>query len=470
MSVEALGGLLLGRVRVVVPTWLLRVWRWYQDLTRLGVRPPFYVVHDIGLLFAAPREQFSVGPRPGLADATGPGRLAELAAAYGALIAELDESDTSARARSLRLSDDLVVVLLARLLGPVPGFSGVFAEPPPLDPGVLSALESDVPRLWGMVSRAAEWGALEALLGHRLHLLTRADALDVDTLRLMGLFVPDSAASLAHADMLAALGSPETNDIVSFSLELLPTLLEARRKGAQGTWSMDGYAGLGTRGSLDSLVPTELAWDETELTRRMLEGELLYYTREQALEPGRRLHMVLIDGSASMRGDRSVFARGLALALGARLTLGGEEVWFRFFDSRLYEVHRARARTLPAAYLLAFRGERGRNPSRVFAELATELGLRCRAGQATRESDVVLHILTHAAFSIPRALVEELRTRARVFAVFLQPSGGALDLDYLDLLDGHVVVDHGALQEKGARIAAASKIVDAATQLRHLKG
>jgi hypothetical protein len=107
------------------------------------------------------------------------------------------------------------------------------------------------------------------------------------------------------------------------------------------------------------MVLTELAWDDEELARRMVDGELLYYTREQAPDEARRLHYLLIDASASMRGDRQVFARGLAIALGKKLQLAGEEVWMRFFDSRLYDVQRAREGQLPAAWLLGFKGERG---------------------------------------------------------------------------------------------------------------
>src|SRR4029077_16431618 len=133
--------------------------------------------------------------------------------------------------------------------------------------------------------------------------------------------------------------------------------------------------GVGRKGSIDSMVLTELAWEEEELTRRMADGELLFYTREQAPREARRLHHVLIDASASMRGEREVFARGLAIALGKKLLLAGEEVWMRFFDSRLYDVQRARAPQLPAAWLLGFKGERGRNPARVFAQLATEVAM-----------------------------------------------------------------------------------------------
>ena len=176
----------------------------------------------------------------------------------------------------------------------------------------------------------------------------------------------------------------------------------------------------------------------------MLENEILYYTREQAPDEARRLHYLLIDASARMRGERQVFARGLAIALGKKLQLSGEEVWMRFFDSRLYDVQRARPGQLPAAYLLGFKGERGRNPARVFAQLATEIELLRQ-----RESrDPVVHLITHAALHVPRPLVAEVARQAHLFGVFILPSGGELDLEYLDLLESHAVVDHATLQQK----------------------
>jgi hypothetical protein len=195
--------------------------------------------------------------------------------------------------------------------------------------------------------------------------------------------------------------------------------------------------------------------------RRMVDGELLFYTREQAPEEARRLHHVVIDASASMRGEREVFARGLAIALAKKLQLAGEEVWMRFFDSRLSEVQRARDRTqLPAAWLLGFKGERGRNPARVFAQLATEMTLL----RARDQREPVIHLITHAALRVPRPLVEEVRRQAHLFGVFILPSGGVLDLEWLDLLEGYAVVDHATLQQKGPRAAAAAKIVDESTR------
>jgi hypothetical protein len=167
-----------------------------------------------------------------------------------------------------------------------------------------------------------------------------------------------------------------------------------------------------------------------------------------------------------MRGDRQTFARGMAIATGKKLLLEGEDVAFRFYDSRLYELHRARNGQLPTAHILAFKGEHGRNPARVFAELANDL-------EMTRHHDPrspVVHLFTHAALYIPREMVQAVRAQAHLAAVFILPSGGKLDLDYLDLLNAHWVVDHATLASHGkARAEAAKSILGEtrAAQQRH---
>ena len=462
-----LGGLVLSRVRAAAPMMVVRALRWYRDLARLGVHLPLFVVHDFGLLYAAPKEQLELGPRAGvdaiIAEAP---RFGDLCHAYGEIVSEIAESEASTRARTMRLNDDLITVVLAHALGAIA--QRVTARPPypatiPFEPEMVRDLDAQLPSLFGAVPREFEIAALDALARARLRVLTITDALDLDTLRLLGMLGPESSAAraLAHVDLLAAISSPAANDIVNFSLELLPSVLETHRAQAAGTHAVHGYAGIGSKGSLDSLVLTELAWDDTEFARRMVENELLYYTREQAPDEPRRLHYLMIDASASMRGERQVFARGLAIALGKKLQLAGEEVWMRFFDSRLYDVQRSRSGQLPAAYLLAFKGERGRNPARVFAQLATELSLL----RARERRDPVIHLVTHAALHVPRPLVAEVQRLAHLFGVFILPSGGVLDLDYLDLLDGHAVVDHATLHQKTARAAAATKIVDDAAKV-----
>jgi hypothetical protein len=464
--VGPLGGLLVSNVRAAAPMMMVRALRWYRDLGKLGIHLPLFLVHDVGLLFAAPKEQLDIGPRAGAEEALARWRGVESFRVYTGMIAEIAQSEASARARTMRLSDDLVVVVLARVLGSIaarplakPGYGPSI----PLDPELVRDLDPELIVLFDAVPRTFELGALQAMAAARLHVLTVADALDMDTLRLLGMLGPESSAAsaLAHVDLLAAMSSPAANDVVNFSLELLPSILETHRTQAAGTHAIHGYAGIGNKGSLDSMVLTELAWDEDEFARRLVDSEILYYTREQAPDEARRLHYMLIDASASMRGDRQVFARGLAIALGKKLQLAGEEVWMRFFDSRLYDVQRSRPGQLPAAYLLGFKGERGRNPARVFAQLATEIALL----RMRELRDPVIHLITHAALHVPRPLVAEVARQAHIFGVFILPSGGMLDLEYLDLLEGHAVVDHATLQEKSARAATATKIVDEAAKL-----
>jgi hypothetical protein len=466
-----LGGLALSAVRASSPMLVMRAVRWWRDLSRLGVRLPLFVVHDLGLLYGVPREQIELAPRPGIDAVVSrvPG-LAGLLGPYREIIGEIAQSQAAARASSMRLGDDLVVVVMARVLTSVVQRNVPRVPPPPwpetlpLDVELVRDLDPQLPALFAALPRNYELQALEALSRARLSVLTLADALDLDTLRLLGMLGPESSAAgaLGHVDLLAALNSPSANDIVNFSLELLPSVLETHRSHAAGTHAVHGYAGVGRKGSIDSMVLTELAWDEEELARRMVDGELLYYTREQAHDESRRLHYLVIDASASMRGEREVFARGLAIALGKKLQLAGEEVWMRFFDSRLYDVQRARDRSqLPAAWLLSFKGERGRNPARVFAQLSSELSLL----RSRDQRDPVVHLITHAALHVPRPLVQEVRRQAHLFGVFILPSGGTLDLEWLDLLEGHAVVDHATLQQRGARAAAAVKIVDEASRV-----
>ncbi|MCL2447511.1 MAG: hypothetical protein FWD17_01045 [Polyangiaceae bacterium] len=458
--VGPLGGLRLAAVHVDSPMLRLRAVRWWRDLARLGVHAPLFVVHDIGLLYAVPPAQAHVpAGAPPVPELTRAQNAPELVASYHTLVADLAEG--AAPAQRMRLGDDLVVVVLARILdaaGAAATTRPPWPETLPLDAELTRDLEPQLPRLFASLPRQTELAFLDALVRNRLRVLTLVDALDVDTLRLLGMLGPETAAAgaLAHVDLLAALSNPASNAVVHFSLELLPSVLETHRARVSGTHAVHGYGGIGRRGTIDSMVLTELAWHDDELARRMLDGETLYYTREQAPDEAARLHYVIIDASASMRGDREVFARGLAIALCKKLQLGGEEVWMRFFDSRLYEVHRARARApLPVSWLLGFRGERGRNPARVFAQLSTELALL----RSRDPRDLAVHLITHGALHVPRALVQEVRRLSHLLGVFILPSGGTLDLEWLDLLESYAVVDHPTIEQSAARARAASKIV-----------
>jgi hypothetical protein len=79
----------------------------------------------------------------------------------------------------------------------------------------------------------------------------------------------------------------------------------------------------------------------------------------------------------------------------------------------------------------------------------------------------VVHLITHAAFYAPRSLVQEVRSRAALFGVFITPRADGdsepreLDLDWLDILDSHFTVDQATLSKKDDRAARAKEIVRA---------
>jgi hypothetical protein len=176
------------------------------------------------------------------------------------------------------------------------------------------------------------WGFVEHLVAQSMHIYTQVELIDLDTVRLLGLFKEDSASgsealggAIDLVDLFAALDSPEANDVANFSLDLLPSVLETRRSTGAQTFAVDGYASIERKGNIDSLVLSELAYDREIFEKKVVDAELLYYGRDKQREDERRLQYLLIDCSASMRGQRQVFARGLALALIKKLTLEGDE-------------------------------------------------------------------------------------------------------------------------------------------------
>jgi hypothetical protein len=259
----------------------------------------------------------------------------------------------------------------------------------------------------------------------------------------------DDLGGASIVDLLAALGDARAMDVARFSLELLPAVAETRsRRGARGGLP-DGYGGLTRHGSVDAVVPSELAWDDTEFERKALENELLHYARERTSEPPRRVHYLLVDASASMRGERATFARATAVSLAKNLSERREDVSIRFFDARLYEKRRVEKGIVPAAYVASFRGEHGRWPARALGELTTELGLRVL--RHPNRDETVVHLFTHGAFHVPGPVLAALRERARVHAVFFATSREVLDPALLKAVDRCSVVDPRTLGDRAER-------------------
>jgi hypothetical protein len=430
---------------------------WWNGLLRLGLAPPLFVVHDLGLILSreAERRQAQEG-----AFAVSAGAAAEASplARYRTLLATVARSESVRALGATFLRDEVLAVLLGRLLGDafrrwasLPGSQA--AAPAPL--ALASSLYGQDP---AALARRFDpgWarGFLQPLLEHELGLQARLDRLDLGPLRLLGLF-PPGAVPPDLVDLQQLLGRAGIGDVVDFCLQLLPSLLETKRHGAPQRFAVDGYASVERRGPLDALLPSELAHDEEMFALRALSDEMLFYGHERPQEGGRRVHGILVDASASMRGGREVFARGLALALAKKVALAGVDGWVRFFDSRLHR--KVPAGTLAGQdlpYLLCFRSERGRNYARVFQDLLDEL----EQDHSLARREISLTIITHASCHIPRPIVEALAQRASLHGVFVLPSQ-PLALDYLPLLRQHQVVTAATLAAPADKKRRALEIV-----------
>ena len=297
----------------------------------------------------------------------------------------------------------MVVILLARLLGDLhrrwssggraddllptlPLASPLYSRPPG---------RADPARSRAGLGAAASCGRCPTTRGI---LLVRLEQTEPGVFRLFGVSPTGALPDLPELYQLAS--TVGAGQIADFSLQLLPSLLETKRAAAVQRFAVDGYASVERRGSVDALLPSELAHDPDTFAQRALGDELLYYGHERPHEGHKRTHGILIDASASMRGAREVVARGLGLALAKKLALLGGEVWLSFFDSRLHRRVEAAAlggRELP--YLLCFRSEQGRNYGRVFGELRDELA---RPGDVAGRQ-VAITFITHGECHIPTA-------------------------------------------------------------------
>lgn len=464
--------MVLSHVQTDTPMAIVRASAWSNSLARMGVHLPLFLVHDIGVMLSLSRAGggYVLRPRESqLARVQLPPNVRPQLEQYRRLLENIAASEVIERLAGLRLRDEMVAVLLSRILGDTYNrwrdrskASGV--EALPLDLGILG--EIDFADHFRDFDPRALWAFIEHLVAQSMHIYTQVELIDLDTVRLLGLFKEDSASgsealggAIDLVDLFAALGSPEANDVANFSLDLLPSVLETRRSTGAQTFSVDGYASIERKGNIDSLVLSELAYDREIFEQKVVDNELLYYGRDKQREEERRLQYLLIDCSASMRGQRQVFARGLALALIKKLTLEGDEIWVRFFDSRLHEtVKIARSGQVPVPYLLSFRSERGRNYGKVFRQLLVEV-TRLRREQKRR---VVMYVITHGQCHIEPELVSALKQQAFLYGVVCLPSS---DLpDFVPLLDRSQIVTAEVLTSRAERQRRALDIVGDATR------
>ncbi len=424
---------------------------WWNLLVRLGFRLPLVVVHDVGLLLSGGRFGAPRGVRrDGVAGSP-------VLTRYQALLARLAGAEAIEELAATPLRDDTLAVILARLFGDV----HLRWASPGIAPAELPAASA----IWELdpeaLARAHDpgWalGFLARLVEHERAVLARLDQIEAGWLRLLGLFSPDGGAA-DLTDLHRLVGTAGAADVVDFSLQLLPSLLETKRRPSAQRFSIDGYASVERRGNVDALLPAELAHDDDVFVQKALSDDLLYYGHERQNQASRRLHYLLVDASASMRGARETFARGLALALAKKLSLQGGDVWFRFFDSRLHprlDLGRAARRDLPR--LLSFRSERGRNYARVFGDLSVEI-VRLVHEEAR---EVTITFITHGGCQIPISTAQSLAAQAQLCGIFVLPSR-PLDLAYLPLLQRVEVVTATSLARGADQRRRALEIVEGA--------
>lgn len=463
------GTLALSHVHVDNPMARMRAVSWFNSVARLGIYLPLFLVHDMGVLLTSqpgPSGYRIQVPSANLAQLGVSQQARQSLERYESLLRKISESEVVAKLAGWRLRDDLIAVLLTRVLSDSyqrwrEPTKAIGAEELPLDLGIYR--DADVLGHFKAFDAQPLWGFLEHLVDQELHVYTCTELIDLDTVRLLGLFKEDSASgsdaigsSLDLVDLVSALDSPEANDVANFSLDLLPSVLETKRASGAQTFAVDGYASIERKGHVDSLMLSELAHDNELFEQRVVNQELLYFGHEREREDERRLHYILVDSSASMRGKRQVFARGLALTLVKKLSLQGDEIWLRFFDSRLHETIKvAKGTSFPVPYLLSFRSEHGRNYGKVFRQLLVEMARHGR----DHHRNIVVYIITHGQCHVAPELISALAQHASLYGIIILPSS-ELGLEFLPLLDKQQIVEDESFRSREGRRDRALDIVD----------
>ncbi|MBK7538491.1 MAG: hypothetical protein IPI49_24615 [Myxococcales bacterium] len=463
-----MGTMVLSMAAAESPMAAVRAASWHNSLARMGVHLPLFLVHDLGVMLSMSRGSggYTLRPRESqLARVAVPATGKALLDQYRRLLDNVAESEVLDRLSGLRLRDEMIAVLLGRILADCYNrwrdrSKGAGSEPLPLDLGVFA--DVDYAEHYREFDTRPLWAFMEHLVGQAMHVYTQVELIDLDTVRLLGLFKEETAsgsealgATIDLVDLFAVLSSPESADVANFSLDLLPSVLETRRSTAAQTFAIDGYASIERKGPVDSLVLSELAYDREIFEQKVVDNELLYYGHDKQREEERVLQYVLIDCSASMRGQRQVFARGLALALIKKLTLQGDEVWLRFFDSRLHETMKIlRSGQVPVPYVLSFRSERGRNYGKVFRQLAVEV-TKLRHDQKRR---TILYIITHGQCHIDPEIISAIKQHTFVYGVIVLPSEEQLP-EFVALLHRQQIVGAEALSSRAERQRRALDIV-----------
>ena len=188
------GTLALSHAQVENPMAVVRAAAWANSMGRLGVHLPLFVVHDVGVLFTVPRGPggWVIRSREAqLAQIAPPAQVRPLLTQYRQLLDNIAGSEIVEKLSGWRLRDDMVAVLLTRALGDVYNrwrdrAKAAGAEPLPLDLGIYADL--DPADHFRDFDARPMWGFLEHLVRESMHVYTSVELIDLDTVRLLGMF------------------------------------------------------------------------------------------------------------------------------------------------------------------------------------------------------------------------------------------------------------------------------------------
>jgi hypothetical protein len=307
---------------------------WLRDATVVGIRPPLFVVQDLGTLITQSKPQLA-RPKflPPDIDTS----------SYFQFLTRLSSQPLLRQVSGWELSDSMVGVILSQLLDGV-GFPEEYAafnsaEVVPFARNLAVELDrADAEHLWRNTDPARR-PSVNALLpaDARAKVETNLRRLDADELRFMHQYGPRFAGAPDPRDLLDLFSlldlPPGVQHSLTQMLRLIPRISQCKTGGGAQTYAMGGYAGLTNKGNLDSLVPTELAYPEEMLLYRLLNQEALYYGRETERERSRELIYIVTQAGLDLLGDGDVLARALTLALAQTLQRRGYEVQQSFVGS-----------------------------------------------------------------------------------------------------------------------------------------
>src|SRR5262249_40962658 len=110
----------LSHVQVDTPMALVRAAAWSNSLMRMGVHLPLFVIHDLGVMLSMSRGAGGTAPRPrepSLPPTNTPAGAAPHPDKSRRLPDNVAPSEVPERLAGLRLRDEMVAVLLPRILG-----------------------------------------------------------------------------------------------------------------------------------------------------------------------------------------------------------------------------------------------------------------------------------------------------------------------------------------------------------------